>query len=77
MTYNGNKFAAIVDRMGRITVVRKSDGADVFLQGDDTLDLHKSLLKMESIEYPIGPFQTYEEHLDVVLDQYETIMQTA
>jgi len=68
MTYKGNKFGAIVDRSGSITIVRKSDGATAFLQGDDTLDLHESLAKMDSIEYPIGPFQTYEQHLDAVLD---------
>ena len=75
MTYQGNKFGAIVDRCGFITIVRISDGANCFLQGDDTLDLQESLLKMDSIDYPTGPFQTYEQHLDAVLDQYETIMQ--
>jgi hypothetical protein len=74
MTYQGNNYGAIVDHFGFITIVRKSDGADVLLQGDDALYLREALAQLDTIEYPSGPFQTYESHLDVVLDQYDTVL---
>jgi hypothetical protein len=74
-TVKGNKFSYTDDQFGNIRIVRLADGADVYLQGDDTNDLRDSLANLELIEYPSGPFKTFEEHLDVVLDQYETVLE--
>jgi len=74
MTYSGRKYQAKEDSWGNIRITRLSDNASAYLQGDDTNDLRDSLERLELTAYPSGPFQDYESHLDVVLDQYDTVM---
>lgn len=75
MTWDGAAYRATEDRAGNITITRKYDGATAFLQGDDTLDLRESLERLEEIDYPSGPFSDIYQHRDVVLDQYDTVME--
>ena len=74
VTYNGNVYTVKDDRQGSMTITRKYDGASCFLQGDDTIELRESITTLETIVYPTGPFQTFEAHLDAVLDAYESVI---
>ena len=74
MEYIGNVYTATSDRRGNITIVRKYDAASCFLQGDDAADLQASIERLESEQYPIGPFPNFATHLDAVLDAYESVI---
>jgi hypothetical protein len=73
----GNKFSATQDRMGNWTVRRLTDGAEVYLQGDDAAEFAYGygLLESKSFAYPIGPFKTLEDHVDACLSDYEPVME--
>lgn len=70
----GNNFSAVQDRMGHWTVTRLSDGASVYLQGDDAVEFSDTHRILDAIEYPSGPFETAEQHIDACLDAYESVM---
>jgi hypothetical protein len=74
MQYDGNVYTAKEDRTGNIIIVRHHDGANCFLQGDDATDLRTQLEALDVISHPSGPFQTYAQHLDAVLDAYESVI---
>ena len=71
----GNKFKAVEDRWGNVTITRFSDGASVLLQGDDATEFIDNHRILGAIDYPSGPFKTPEEHIDACLDQYTDVMQ--
>ena len=71
----GKGYGYQQDSFGNILVRREEDSAEVYLQGDDANLLRAELNALDAIEYPCGPFQNYEEHLDVILGQYDTVMQ--
>lgn len=74
MRLNGNKYSAVRDRMGNVTIIRKSDGASCYLQGDDATEFVDNHRILEAIEYPSGPFKTSAEHVDACLDEYSVVM---
>ena len=74
MEYIGNVYTATSDRWGNITIVRKHDAADCFLQGQDANDLQACIDRLETEQYPIGPFPNFATHLDAVLDAYEPVI---
>jgi hypothetical protein len=74
MTYEGNVYTVSDNRWGNITITRKHDGANCFLQGDDSNDLRASIARLENEYYPVGPFVNFAQHLDAVLDAYESII---
>jgi hypothetical protein len=73
---NGKRYGFKTGSWG-ITIVRLSDNATVFLQGDEEGELERQLGALDHIEYPFGPFSDYESHLDVVLDQYDSVMEVS
>ena len=72
----GNKFSAIQDRIGNWTITRLSDGASVYLQGDDAIEFSDNHRILDAITYPSGPFKTYEGHVDACLDAYTDVMES-
>lgn len=70
----GNKFSAVQNRMGHWTITRLSDGASVYLQGDDAIEFTDNHRILDAIEYPSGPFKTAADHIDACLDCYEEVM---
>ena len=76
MTLNGNHYSAKTDRFGNVTILRKSDLATVYLQGDDAVEFLDNHRILEAIEYPSGPFKTSAEHVDACLDAYDEVMST-
>ena len=75
MRLNGNRYSAVEDRMGNVTILRKSDMKTVYLQGDDAVEFLDNHRILDAIEYPSGPFQTAAEHVDACLDAYDEVMQ--
>ncbi len=75
MRLNGNHYSAVEDRMGNVTILRKSDMATVYLQGDDAVEFLDNHRILYAIEYPSGPFKTSAEHVDACLDAYDEVMQ--
>jgi hypothetical protein len=73
----GSRFSATQDRIGNWTIIRVSDGASCYLQGDDAIEFSDNHRILDAIEYPSGPFQTLAEHIDASLSEYETVMQPA
>jgi hypothetical protein len=74
MTLNGHKYSAKEDRMGNVTILRKSDGASCYLQGDDAIEFLDNHRILDAIDYPSGPFKTAADHVDACLDQYDSVM---
>ena len=74
MYFHGNRYGYKRDGVG-ILIRRESDNAEVYLQGDDAVELEIQIDQLDEIAYPSGLFQTYEDHLDCLLDQYNTVMQ--
>ena len=70
----GNKYSAIEDGQGNITITRKVDGATCYLQGDDAIEFMDNHRILDAIEYPSGPFKTPAEHVDACLDAYDEVM---
>lgn len=70
----GNHYSAATDRMGNVTITRLADMASCYLQGDDAVEFADNHRVLDAIEYPSGPFRTYEEHVDACLGQYDEIM---
>jgi hypothetical protein len=72
----GNYFSATQDRLGNWTIRRHKDGAEVYLQGQDSRAFEADYANVIDHEYtyPIGPFQTWAQHVDACLDAYEVIM---
>jgi hypothetical protein len=77
MRLNGNRYSAVEDRMGNITITRKRDLASVYLQGDDAVEFLDNHRILEAVDYPSGPFKTLAEHVDVCLDAYADALDTA
>jgi len=75
MTLNGNRYSAKEGRFGTVLILRKSDMATVFLQGDDAIEFLDNHKILDAMEYPCGPFKTLAEHVDACLDQYDVVMQ--
>lgn len=75
MTYHGNAYTVLDDAQGCMVITRLEDGKSCFLQGDDTNELRESITHLESITYPCGPFKSFEQHLDVICDAYDDVMQ--
>lgn len=73
MTLNGNRYSATEDRMGNVTIRRKSDGATCYLQGDDATEFLGNHRILDAIEYPSGPFKTARQHVDACLSEYDVI----
>ena len=71
MILNGNHYSAKTDGLGNVTILRKSDLASIYLQGDDAIEFVDNHRILDAIEYPSGPFQTAAEHVDACLDQYD------
>lgn len=62
------------DRMGNITVTF-GNGDDAYLQGDDAEHFLSEMRKLDKAwkgKKKVGPYSSYEEHLDHILDQYNT-----
>jgi hypothetical protein len=74
MRLNGNHYSAREDRMGNVTILRKSDMKTVYLQGDDAIEFVDNHRILDAIEYPSGPFKTLAEHVDACLDAYDEVM---
>lgn len=70
----GNNYYASQDKMGNITIVRNSDNASCFLQGDEALEFERQYAILKTIEYPSGCFQTHESHVDACLNAYDDVM---
>lgn len=70
----GNNYYASQDKMGNITIVRNSDNASCFLQGDEGLEFERDYVILNTIAYPSGCFQTYESHVDACLNAYDDVM---
>jgi hypothetical protein len=74
--YNGNVYCAVIGNIGA-TVTRKSDGASVWMQGDDAVEIESQMDALDATAergYPLGPFKSYEEHLDAVLSAYDEVL---
>lgn len=74
MTYKGNRYEAITTGNGAfISIQRRNrhDSTVAFLQGDDASELMTQMEKLERLVYPSGPFASYEQHLDALLDAYD------
>lgn len=74
MLLNGNKYSAKEDRMGNVTILRKSDMKSCFLQGDDAVEFLDNHRILDAIEYPSGNFKTLAEHIDACLDAYDDVL---
>jgi len=74
MTLIGNKYTAREDRLGNITITRKTDGATCLLQGDDAIEFIDNHRILGAIDYPSGPFRTPQEHVDACLDMYDGVL---
>lgn len=70
----GKGYGYQEDSFGNFLIRREEDSAEVYLQGDDANLFRAELDALDVIEYPCGPFQSYEEHLDVILGQYNTVL---
>lgn len=75
MRLNGNRYSAVEDRMGNVTILRKSDMKTVYLQGDDAVEFLDNHRILDALDYPQGPFRTAAEHVDACLDAYDEVMQ--
>ena len=75
MILNGNHYSAKSDSFGNVTILRKSDLATVYLQGDEAVEFVDNHRILDAIEYPSGPFTTQAEHVDACLDAYDEVMQ--
>jgi hypothetical protein len=75
MIYDGINYRAVIGNIGA-TITRKSDGANVFMQGEDADTLQADLDKVEDVRHPSGPFKTYEQHIDALLDMYDDVLTT-
>jgi len=76
MIYEGNLYKAVIGNIGA-TITRKSDGASVFMQGDDLDEIASQMDALDATAekgYPIGRFKSYAEHIDAILDAYDTVM---
>ena len=76
MIYDGNKYKAVIGNIGA-TITRKSDNAEVFMQGDDRDEIESQMDALDATAekgYPIGPFKSYEQHIDAILDAYDDVM---
>src|SRR5215475_8222075 len=67
MIYEGKFYRAVIGNIGA-TITRKSDGASAWMQGNEADQLQTVLDKLETYNYPRGPFKTLAEHTDVILD---------
>jgi hypothetical protein len=79
MIYDGIKYRAVIGNIGA-TITRKSDGASVFMQGDDAVEVESQMDALDATAekgYPVEPFQTYAHHVDAVLDAYDSVMRPA
>lgn len=53
-------------------ILHRPTGYEIaFLQGDDALIFEKELEKLEKIEFPIGCFQSSDQLLSTIIDQYD------
>ncbi len=76
MIYDGIVYRAVIGNIGA-TVTRKSDGASVFMQDGDAVEIESQMDALDTTAekgYPIGPFQSYAQHVDAILDSYEPVM---
>lgn len=73
----GHKYSLKTNGFGA-EIVRLHDGASVFMQGDDAVEIESQMDALEATAetgYPKGPFADYESHLDAILDAYDTVLQ--
>lgn len=73
-TLAGNKYVAKEDRMGHVTITRKTDGASVYLQGDDAVEFLDNHRILGTDTYPNHLFKTLADHVDACLDAYDHIL---
>ena len=74
MRLNGNKYSAREDRIGNVLILRKTDMASCYLQGDDAVEFLDNHRILDAIDYPSGPFKTLADHVDACLDAYDSVM---
>ncbi len=78
MVRTGHKYRVQTDRFGNALIVRLHDRANVYLQGDDAVEIESQLDASEATAsngYPAGPFEDYASHLDAMLDAYDAVLQ--
>jgi len=76
MIYEGNKYKLVIGNIGA-TLTRKSDGKSIFAQGDDAIELESQMDALDATAergYPVGPFTSYEQHIDAILDAYDDVL---
>jgi len=76
MIYDGKLYRAVIGNIGA-TITRKADKAEVFMQGDDALEIESQMDALDATAekgYPIGPFKSYAEHIDAILDAYDCVL---
>lgn len=76
MIYDGEIYRAVIGNIGA-TITRKTDGASVFMQGDDANEIASQMDALDATAekgYPIGPFKSYAQHIDAVLDAYDSVL---
>jgi hypothetical protein len=70
----GKHFTAIRDRFGNWAITRLSDGASVYLQGDDATEFEDNTRILDAMTYPNRLFKTAEDEIDSCLSEYESVM---
>lgn len=76
MTYSGNRYEAVTTGNGAFISIqlRHAHASTVaFLQGDDASELMAQIEQSEKFEYPYGPFASFEQYLDYLLDAYDIL----
>ncbi len=76
MIYEGNRYNLVIGNIGA-TIMRKSDKATVFMQGDDRDEMESQMDALDATAekgYPVGPFKSYAEHIDAILDAYDDVL---
>src|ERR1700690_1959342 len=71
MTHTGYNYKVQTSRFGSALITRLRDGASVYLQGDDAVEIESQLDALEATAaqgYPTGPFVDYASHLDAILE---------
>ena len=68
--YLGNNYGARTVSCGMEIFTRDGEAVN-WLQGDEANELEAQLDWVDNNKYPFGPFQSYREHFDALLDQYD------